>query len=187
MSSFVVVYDACVFHPAPLRDLLIRVARAGLVRARWTERILDECFRSILARRPDLTPERLARTRALMIQSVPDCIVQDYEQLVGGLGLPDPDDEHVLAAAIKAGAQVIVTANLADFPAEKLAPWNCEAKHPDEFVLNLIDLSPALVTQVITEQAGALRNPPKGVPDVLDMLRLNGLVQSVARLRALSS
>ena len=186
MSSFVVVYDACVFHPAALRDLLIRVARAGLVRARWTERILDECFRSILERRPDLTAERLRRTRELMIEAVPDCIVNDYEQLVGKLGLPDPDDEHVLAAAIKAGAQVIVTANLSDFPTDKLAQWNCEAKHPDEFVLNLIDLAPARVMQVVTEQASALRSPPRSVPEVLDALRLNGLVQSVARLHELS-
>lgn len=186
MSSFVVVYDACAFWPAPLRDLLIRVARAGLVRARWTERILDECFRSILERRPDLNAESLARTRELMIAAVPDCIVRDYEQLVGGLGLPDPGDEHVLAAAIKSGAQVIVTMNLRDFPAEKLAPWNCEAKHPDEFVLNLIDLAPARVMQVITEQASGLTKRPQTVADVLDALLGNGLVQSVARLRELS-
>lgn len=121
-----------------------------------------------------------------MVAAVPDCLVRDYEQLVGGLDLPDPDDEHVLAAAIKAGAQVIVTANLSDFPAEKLAPWSCEAKHPDEFVLNLIDLAPARVMQVITEQASALRAPPQTVADVLDAVLGNGLVQSVARLRELS-
>jgi predicted nucleic acid-binding protein len=185
VTSFVVVYDACVLHPAPLRDLLIRLARAGLVRARWSERILDECFRSILERRSDLTPEQLARTRQLMTEAVPDCMVREYEPLVGQLGLPDADDEHVLAAAIKVGAQVIVTANLNDFPSTKLAPWRCEAKHPDEFVLNLIDLAPATVAQVVAEQAAALRNPPQQIADVLDTLRLNGLVQAVARLREL--
>lgn len=61
--AFTVVYDACVLHPAPLRDLLIRIANTGLVRARWTERILDERFASILEQRQDLKPKALARTR----------------------------------------------------------------------------------------------------------------------------
>ena len=70
--AFVVIYDACVLYPAPLRDLLIRVARVGLVRARWSEEILDECFRSILEDRPDLAPSALVRTRELMNKAVPD-------------------------------------------------------------------------------------------------------------------
>jgi hypothetical protein len=71
----VVIYDACVLHPAPLRDLLIRLAQAGLVRARWTHTILDECFRSILRRRPELEVP-LRRTRELMIAAVRDCLVR---------------------------------------------------------------------------------------------------------------
>lgn len=100
--AFVVLYDACVLHPAPVRDLLIRLGRTGLVRARWSEPILDECFRSILERRPDLRPEALARSRELMTQAIPDCMVTGFEQLIGGLALPDANDRHVLAAAIKA-------------------------------------------------------------------------------------
>ena len=102
--ALVVLYDACVLHPAPVRDLLIRLGRTGLVRARWSELILDECFRSILGRRPDLRPEALARSRQLMSEAIPDCIVRGFEQLVDGLSLPDVDDRHVLAAAIKAHA-----------------------------------------------------------------------------------
>ena len=115
--AFIVLYDACVLHPAPLRDLLIRIANTGVVHARWSERILDECFRSILTRRPALKPDALARTRELMNDSVSDCLVEGFENLIDGLSLPDLDDRHVLAAAIRAGAQVIVTANLRDFPA----------------------------------------------------------------------
>lgn len=100
--AFVVIYDACVLYPAPLRDLLVRLASTGIVRARWSELILDECFRSILAQRPDLKPESLRRTRELMKEAVPDCIVTGFEPLVNGLELPDPDDRHVLAAAIRA-------------------------------------------------------------------------------------
>ena len=110
--AFVVVYDAAVLYPAPLRDLLLRVARTGLVRAHWTEQILDECFRNILANRPDLSVASLARTRELMNQAIPDVIVTGYQSLIDGLTLPDPDDRHVLAAAIRAEAQVIVTCHI---------------------------------------------------------------------------
>lgn len=183
--AFVVVYDACVLYSAPVRDLLIRLANAGIVRARWTDRILDECFQSIREQRPDLVPRALDRTRELMNDAVPDCLVVGYQPLIDGLALPDPDDRHVLAAAIRADAQVIVTFNLSDFPAEALAPYDVEAKHPDDFVLDSIDLAPAAVAQCVTEQAAALRNPPASVAQVLDTLRALGLAQSVARLREL--
>ena len=183
--AFVVVYDACVLYPAPVRDLLIRIANAGIVRARWTDRILDECFRSIRKQRPDLAPASLDRTRQLMNDAVPDCLVLGYEPLIEGLALPDPDDRHVLAAAIRSNAQAIVTFNLADFPAETLGRYDIEAKHPDDFVLDSIDLAQAAVVRCINDQAAELRNPPQSVPQVLDTLRAQGLAQSVARLREL--
>lgn len=83
--SFTVVYDANVLFPAPLRDLLIRLAQTGLVRARWTEMILDECFRNLRLRRPDLSEQALSRTRALMNAAVRDCLVSGFEDLVDGL------------------------------------------------------------------------------------------------------
>ena len=183
--AFVVLYDACVLYPAPLRDLLVRLANTGIVRARWSDAILDECFRNVLDNRPDLKPDSLKRTRELMNQAVADCLVTGFEGLVEGLALPDPGDRHVLAAAICAGAQTIVTFNLKDFPAERLAPYNVEAKHPDEFVLDTIDLAPGLVTTVVSEQAGALRSPRRTVGELLDTLRAQGLVRSVAKLREL--
>ena len=183
--AFVVVYDACVLYPAPLRDLLVRVANTGIVRARWSERILDECFRNILANRPDLKPEALTRTRELMSQAVADCIVAGFDDLIEGLHLPDRADRHVLAAAIRAGAQAIVTFNLDDFPDEKLAPYNVEAKHPDEFVLDVIDLAPGLITSAVSAQAASLKNPPRTVGELLDTLRDLRLVRSVAKLREL--
>lgn len=183
--AFVVVYDACVLYPAPLRDLLVRLASKGVVRARWSEIILDECFRNVLEQRPDLKPEMLRRTRELMTKAVADSIVTGFEGLVNGLSLPDPDDRHVLAAAIRAGAQTIVTFNLKDFPAATLTPYGIEAQHPDDFVLDTIDLAPGTVTQVISEQAAALKKPPRSIGDLLDTLREQGLVRSVAKLREL--
>ncbi len=120
-----------------------------------------------------------------MHQAVPDCIVSGHEGLIKGLSLPDENDRHVLAAAIRAGAQAIVTFNLKDFPLKNLAPYQVEAIHPDDFVLDLIDLSPGSVTTAIRHQSAALKNPPRTVSDILDTLRDNGLVQSVAKLREL--
>ena len=103
-----------------LRDLLIRIAQSGLVQAKWTEAILDEMFAALRRRRPDLDPSRLDRTRSLMATAVRDWKVAGFENLVDSLKLPDPDDRHVLAAAIKAKAQVIVTSNTRDFPKAEL-------------------------------------------------------------------
>ncbi len=99
--AFVVLYDANVLYPSTLRDLLIRVAQAGLVQARWTEQILDEVFGNLTANRPDLDPQKRNRTRELMNRAVRDCIVTGPEPLIGSIDLPDPGDRHVLAAAIK--------------------------------------------------------------------------------------
>lgn len=181
--AFVVVYDACVLYPAPLRDLLLRIACASVVRARWSDEILDECFRNIAEHRTDLSPERLARTRKLMCEAVPDCLVTNYAGLADAVALPDPDDRHVLAAAIRSNAQVIVTFNLKDFPDAALAPFGIEAKHPDDFVLDTIGLASGTIATVVAQQAAALKSPPVALADLLDVLRGCGLEQSVAQLR----
>lgn len=99
----VVLYDANVLYPSTLRDVLIRVGLARLVQPKWTDRILDEVFDNLRANRPDLDPARLDRTRRLMNDAIRDVMVTGYEHLIGQLELPDPDDRHVLAAAIHAG------------------------------------------------------------------------------------
>ncbi|MCB9789012.1 MAG: PIN domain-containing protein [Deltaproteobacteria bacterium] len=181
--SFTVVYDACVLYPAPLRDLLLRLAETGVVRARWTEDILDEAFRSIATRRPDLSRDRLDRTRRMMCAAIDDCLVTGYEGLADHADLPDPDDRHVLAAAVRCSAQNIVTMNLKDFPSRVLAPLNIEAQHPDTFVLDLLDLAPGLVLTVVQAQADALRSPPVSLDELLVTLERNGLMRSVAEMR----
>ncbi len=131
----IVLFDACELYPAPLHDLLIRLALSDLFQARWTDRINDEWTRNVLADRPDITAESLARCRGLMDQHVPDCLVAGYEPLISTFTLPDPDDRHVLAAAVHGGATSIVTFSLRDFPASALNPYHVEAIHPDEFVV----------------------------------------------------
>jgi predicted nucleic acid-binding protein len=181
--GFVAVYDACVLYPSTLRDLLIRIAQAGLVQAKWTESILDEVFRNLEENRPDLNVERLERTRELMMGAIRDVLIVGHEPLIEAVSLPDPDDRHLLAAAIRARAQLIVTANLRHFPAASLVPWDVEAVSPDDFVRAQIDLDRDLVYAAVTRIADSWHNPAGTVADVLARLESDGLVESVAALR----
>lgn len=160
------------------------LARTDLFRARWTAAIHDEWIRSVLEDRPDLTRARLERTRDLMNATVRDCLVTDYEDLIDTLTLPDADDRHVLAAAIRAQAQVIVTYNLADFPISVLRSYGMEAQHPDDFVSQLLDSASAVVCRAVKQQREALKNPPKTAHEFLETLERQHLAQTVARLRA---
>lgn len=182
--TFVVLYDASVLYPNTLRDLLIRIAQAGMVQAKWTDEILDEVFTNLLDDRPDLDPARLKRTRDLMNGAVRDCLVTGYEPLVHVLDLPDPGDRHVVAAAIRARAQVIVTNNLRDFPPAALRQWDIEPLGADDFVLDQIDLNPKVVWGCVQQIADSWRRPPGHPSDVLARLERCGLVRSVARLSA---
>jgi predicted nucleic acid-binding protein len=177
------VLDANVLYPARVRDLFLRLAVAGHYQALWTERILDECFHSLLADRPDLSSDHLDRTRRLMSAAVPDAIVDDYAHLIERVDLPDPDDRHVLAAAMAAGADVVVTANVNDFPTIAV-PAAITVLSPDDFLLRLIHADVDAVATVIDQQAAALRNPPMTTSQLLDGLAIAGLRQSVAALRA---
>lgn len=124
--TFPVVYDANVLYPPTLRHVLIQIAQTELIHARWTQEILDETFRNVQAKNPHIDAERLLRTRELMCEAVPDCLITGYESIVPVLTLPDLDDRHVLAAAIRSRASTIVTRNLDDFPPDALAPWDVE-------------------------------------------------------------
>ena len=168
--SIPVLYDACVLYGNEVRDLLMRIAISGMVRAHWTDEILDETFGNLIANRPDLSPERLAVTRERMNAAVPGALVGGYETLVEALKLPDPDDRHVLAAAITAGAVVIVTSNLNDFPAETLQPFGIEAKTPDDFVLDQISLDEGSVRDCVHQIARGRTRPPKTYEAVLNAL-----------------
>lgn len=141
--AFTVLYDTCALYPNTQRNLLIRLARTGMVRVRRSPAILDELDRALEER--SIAAAKRQRLFEMMNAAVPDCLVEGFEPIIGDLKLPDPGDRHVLAAAIKVGAQVIVTNNLADFPDEALARWSIEAKAPDDFVLGLIDFDARIV------------------------------------------
>lgn len=182
-SNFTVVYDACVLYPAPLRDLLMRLALTDLYRARWSDAIHEEWIRNVLTDRPDLTRQTLERTRDLMNAHVRDCVVTGFEHLIPMIDAPDPDDRHVIAAAIHSSADLVVTFNLKDFPSSTLARYNLEAKHPDDFIMDLADLYPAIVCGAAAAHRRSLKHPPKTVEEYLDNLLKQGLTQTVSQLR----
>lgn len=178
LSGFVVLFDACVLYQAPVRDLVIELASADLYRAKWTNLIHDEWINSLLRNRPDIPREKLEKTRQLINESIEDCLVEKYEKLARMLVLPDSDDCHVLAAAIKAHAQIIVTYNIKDFPAEYLSSFDIEVQHPDAFFLNQSDLQQSAFLAAAKRIRLSLKRPPKTPEEYLDILRKSGLAKT---------
>ena len=185
MAGFTAFYDASVLYPSELRNLPMHLALTSLFQAKWSPAVHEEWIRALLRRRPDLTREKLERTRMLMDKHATDALVTGYEDLIEGLHLPDPDDRHVLAAAIRGRADVIVTCNLKDFPADVLKSYGIEPQHPDEFILNLLDLAPGVILRAARDHLESLKNPPKSIEEYLDSLVAQGLTQTASMLREL--
>lgn len=181
-SPYPVVLDACVLYPLLLRDLLMRLGLKGLYQPKWTAEIQDEWQRNLLLDRSDLTPEQVKRIDQLMNDAIPDAMVTGYENLIASIELPDLDDRHVVAAAVRCNAEVIVTANLKDFPGECIAKFDVEALHPDEFISDLFDLNHALALQAVAEQRANMKKPPKSVDEYLEALLRQGLPMTVKAL-----
>lgn len=169
-------------YPAPVRDLLLEMAAASLFRAKWSDEIHDEWMRNLLAKRTDLSRTKLERTRALMDGAVLDCLVEGHMDLVGSLELPDPDDRHVLAAAIHCGADAIITFNLKDFPASVAAQYQLEILHPDDFVRYQFDFDSARVIVAAERVRGRLTTPEISSEEYLDILARQGLTKTAAAL-----
>ncbi|MFA0141326.1 PIN domain-containing protein [Vibrio kanaloae] len=171
MASYTVILDACVMYPAPLRSYLMYLANTGLFRARWTEQIHDEWTRNLLKNRPEINAEQLQRTRQLMNANVPDCLIEGHESLIDGLTLPDVDDRHVVAAAIKGQAESIITFNLKDFPSCELEPLGLTAIHPDEFLCDMFELDSSACVKAAQQQRASLKRPPMSQDEFLACLQ----------------
>jgi predicted nucleic acid-binding protein len=123
---FTCVLDTNVIYPIEVRDLLLWFAYYDLYTPKWSQHIFDE-WKEVMHRKgiPDVEIEkRISRVNA----AFPDAMVTHYQPLIANLDLPDPKDRHVLAAAIKVNANVIVTNNLKDFPDEILAQYSLTAR-----------------------------------------------------------
>jgi predicted nucleic acid-binding protein len=183
MTHFTVVYDACILYSAFLRNLFMHLGMTGLFRPKWTAQIHEEWMRSLLKNRRDLTREQVERIRELMDTHVFDAVVTGYERITEGLSLPDPDDRHVMAAAIRTNASVILTFNVDDFPLSMLAPYEIEAQHPDDFLRHLIDLSRPTVLDSMRTMRSSLKCPPLSSEAFLERLEKMGLPVSAQSLR----
>lgn len=178
----IAILDACVLYPAPVRDLLLCIAEVDLYIPKWTDRIHQEWSRNLLLNRPDLSAGQLAQTINAIRGAFPTATVIGYESLMDTIQLPDPNDVHVLAAAILSHAQYIVTANLKDFPQNQISKYRVEAKHPDTFLYDLIELDPEKALLAFRTQVLTLRKPLKTAEEVAQTLRKTGLQRTADKL-----
>jgi predicted nucleic acid-binding protein len=168
-----VLLDASVLFPNVLRDTLLTLAEHELYEPQWSAQILAEVRRNVIAKR-SVAPAAIDRTLALMSAAFEYATVEGWQKLVDQVELHDPDDRHVVAAAIAGGARTIVTANLRHFPTTQLRPHRIKAVGPDEFLVELCDAEPDLAFVALRHQASRYRRPPMTLDNLLDRLERAG-------------
>jgi len=183
MTMLIVLLDACVLYPAPLRDLLMHLTLADLFQAKWSADIHKEWMRNVLANRPDLTLAQLKRTQKLMDENVRDCLVHGYKKLIPYLSLPDENDRHVLAAAIQSSAQTLLTYNLKDFPTKITKKYGIKAMHPDVFLYHLLQGYPERFCAAVKRLRLSLKHPPMCEKKYLEVLAQQRLPKTVSVLQ----
>ncbi len=184
-ARYTAILDANTLYPTLVRDLLLSLAAAGLYHARWTDKIHEEWTRNVIAKNPQnaLLPDKLKTTVQVMNEAIPDCLVENYEPLIGCIKLPDPNDQHVVAAAIAGHADAIVTFNLKDFPQEALSPHGIEAQHPDDFVMNQLQLQELVAIEAIKKMRARWKTHPKTPTELIQLLEERALPLTAAHLR----
>ena len=183
ISTFTAFIDSNVFYGARLRSLILYLAQTGLFRARWSDAVHDEWISKLCENRPDLEPRKLRRTRELMDAAVPDCLVTGYEPLVSALQLPDPNDRHILAAAIRGAASTIITFNEKDFPDAILDPYGIHVRHPDDFILDVVEIHDQQCIAAVREDIAHYVVEPLTVDEYLESLENAGVPKTAEYLR----
>lgn len=183
-ARYTALLDACVLYPLAMTDALMSLATAGFFAAKWTTRIEDEWIRSLEKQRPDLIGKLEVR-RGSMRDAILDWEVpkEAWSSLARGIELPDPDDVHVLAAAIAGHADCIVTSNLKDFPSAVLLRYGIEAVDPDTFIINQWDLDPVNAIAAFKRMRARREKPQSSPQEFADALELGGLPGTANRLR----
>lgn len=184
MANFTAVLDASVLHSAALRDLLLSLAADSLFQPAWSDLIHDEWMKSVTRRYGNGAAIRsyVIRTRRRMDSMFADALVSGFDELVGALTLPDPNDRHVLALASHVGAAVIVTYNLRHFPVPTLAAFGIEPLHPDEFMELLLKDNLDAALDAIKELRARLHRPPKTQEEYIDLIGTKLLMPRTARI-----
>ena len=174
-DRFTALLDACVLGGALRRNMLLSLAEAGLFRPRWSSRILDETQKAITQITKGETDG--SRQRAAIEAAFPEALVTGYEMFEDKLALPDPNDNHVLAAAIATSASVIVTDNLADFPSAVLDPHSIQAISADDFIADTIELDPSEAIMALRRMRERFKNPALDVATLIHKSEAQGLLQ----------
>lgn len=181
-ARYTAILDANVLYPQLVRDTLLSLAVERLYHARWSATIHAEWTRNLAKDRPDIAA-RLLQIVELMNASVPDCLVTNYEKLITSIDLPDLDDRHVVAAAIAGHADAIVTFNTKDFPADVLQPYGIEVQHPDEFVMNQLQLQKIPALSAIKKKRARWTNPARPAQELITAFEKRGLPMTADLLR----
>lgn len=187
-NRFTAFIDACTLVSTLRRNLLLTLAEAEFFRVRWSVEVLDETERALVKMFTDKgdvqASEKAGRARAGMVKAFEDAMVEDYKHLEGiCAGWPDAGDAHVVAAAVKTQAAMIVTENLKDFPSDKLAAINIEAKSADAFLADTIGLDPGRAVAAIRRMRERFRKPEMTAQQLLLEMEGAGLTEAVDALR----
>jgi hypothetical protein len=187
-NRFTALVDACALAGALKRNLLLTLAEAEFFRLRWSDRILDETEAVIAAilsgKGVEDAAERAGRARAAMVAAFEEACVGDFAGMMGAvIGLPDENDRHVVAAALKIRASIIVTDNLKDFPERVLTPLNLEARSADAFIADTIALDPGRAVAAIRRMRERLKRPEKTAEILLLDMEAAGLTETVDVLK----
>ncbi|KWR89646.1 PIN domain-containing protein [Cupriavidus sp. IDO] len=183
-ARYTALLDACVLYPIAITDSLMSLATAGLFAAKWTRRIEQEWIAALGEQRPDLKG-RLDVRRDSMREAIPDWEVPEAARapLIGNDILPDPDDRHVLAAAIAGHADCIVTRNRRDFPKEIVGAYGIEVVDPDQFIICQWDLEPIAAIAAFKRMRARWKKPRATVEDFAQALERSGLPATAKRIR----
>lgn len=181
--QFTALLDTNVIYPVISRDILFWFAHYDLYTPKWSKHIFDEW--KVVMTRKGLTDEIALKRIEKANLAFPDTLVQNYDGLINQVILPDEKDRHVLAAAIKTNANVIVTNNTKDFPEDYLASFGIEIKRTDDFLTDIIDLNPDQAVTAFKEMVLNKKNPPLDEYAVLNQLRKIGLKDTANYLHAL--
>ncbi len=187
-NRFTALVDACALAGVLKRNLLLTLAEAGFYRLRWSDAILDEAEAAIAAIQAAKgvadAAQRAARARKAMEAAFEEACVGDFSAMMGAVGdLPDENDRHVVAAALKTSAAIIVTDNLKDFPETILAPLNLEARSADAFIADTIALDPGRAVAAIKRMRSRLKRPDKTAEILLLDMEAAGLTETVDVLK----
>jgi hypothetical protein len=184
-ARYTALLDACVLYPLAMTDALLSLATAGFFAAKWTTKIEEEWIRSLERNRPELLG-KLGVRRDSMRDAIPDWEVpaSAWSTLVPGIVLPDPNDAHVMAAAIAGHADCIVTSNLKDFPSSVVMEYGIEIVDPDTFIINQWDLDPVNAIAAFKRMRARRRKPQSSPEDFAYALEIGGLPTTAGRLRA---